>query len=271
MKKASCFLPRIALAILALTGISSAQQIVDFEDVGQSLSADSAYRGEDLAAQFISNGIRFNNSYNAGFDSWSGFAYSNRTSWNSGGLSGFEEFQFGNDTVVTSPANGSGAGFGGSDTWGVAFSFSPNDSIMSTVSGAAIESLHINNTRTTRHVIENGNAGATPFSAADEFRLILNQLDAANNVIASLDVFELAGGGSVVDDWQFVDLRGTSIEGANRIGIELTSTNTNGGGSTTPAYVAFDNIAIAVPEPSGLILGVFLIGGTMLRRRRTSN
>ncbi len=248
--------------LLMSSGISSAQ-LVDFEDVGLNLSSDSSYRGEDFAAEFISNGIRFNNSYNSVFDSWTGFSYSKRTSWNAGGASGYEEFQFGNDTVVTSPSNGSGPGFGGSDTWAVAFSYSPNDAIMATITGKPIESFYINNTRTTRHVIENGN-GATPFSMADQFRLIFNRLDSSNNVLASHEVDPLATNGTVVDDWRFVNLIGTNIEGANRIGVELISTT----GSTTPAYVAFDNIVVGVPEPTGAAVCGLFACVALLRRRQ---
>lgn len=258
-----------------VTAIANAQVTVGFEDVGLELAADSSYRGEDLAGGFTSGPIDFTTNYNPDFNSWNGAAYSNRTSWTLGGASGFEEFQFGNDTVVASQ-NGSGVGAGGSETWGVLFGFAPNEARFTIDPGFRLQSLSINNTRTTAFVLENGNSAARPFGPDDSFEVIFNsiRIDIVDGneevtVLASSDPFSLANGTSILQDWTSIDLSGTPIENATTIGLEFRSTDVGAFGINTPTYLAIDNLTlIAVPEPATASV-VFLIGiGLATQRKR---
>ncbi len=264
-----------AVCAFSVSAGSSAQTtVVDFEDVGASLAGDSAYRGEDLAGGYTSGPIDFTTNYNSMFDSWNGAAYSNRSSWTLGGTSGFEEFQFGNDTVAASPTGGSGSGFNGSDTWGVLFGFTPNEARFEIGAGFRLESLQINNTRTTAHILENGNSQATPFADGDSFEVIFNSIrvDVVNGVeevtvLASSNPFNLANGTSIVRDWTQVDLVGSSVENASMIGLEFRSTDVGMFGINTPTYVAVDNITlVAVPEPNSFF--VLLFGLVTVARKR---
>jgi len=270
-------LSKISLIVLLLTSATSTavaeELFVDFEDVGASLASDSAYVGADLAGGFSSGPVDFINRYNPTFNSWNGAAYSNRTSWTLGGASGFEEFQFGNDTVVASET-GSGVGADGSDTWGVLFGFSPNEARFEIDNGFRLSSLQINNTRTTAEILENGNAFATAFGPNDRFEVILNsiRIDIVDGeeqiiVLGSSEPIPLAIGTSIVRDWTTIDIEGTAIENATTIGLEFRSTDVGGFGINTPTYLAIDNLTlVAVPEPSACLL--VLLGGLGLARRR---
>lgn len=267
----------IAMLLTSFTAASSIGQetIVDFEDVGASLESDSAYRGEDTAGGFRSGPIDFVTRYNPAFDSWNGSAYSNRTSWTLGGTSGFEEFQFGNDTVVADDV-GSGSGADGSDTWGVLFGFTPNEARFEVDPDFRLKSLQINNTRTTAHILENGNSSATAFGPDDRFEVIFNSIrvDIVDDmeevtVLGSTGPFLLADGTSIVRDWIEIDFEGTAIENANMIGVEFRSTDTGMFGINTPTYVAIDNLTLtAIPEPSSIALVMLSGFGFSVSRRR---
>jgi len=266
----------IALIVATCAATVNAQTIVDFEDVGAGLAADSAYRGEDLAGGFTSGPVDFSNNYNPSFDSWNGAAYSNRNSWTLGGASGFEEFQFGNDTVVASQ-NGSGIGADGSETWGVLFGFAPNEARFEIDPAYRLQSLSINNTRTTAHILENGNGAATAFGTGDFFEVVLNsiRIDIVAGVeevtvLASSDPISLADGTSILQDWTSIDIEGTAIENASIIGLEFRSSDVGVFGINTPTYLAIDNLVlVAVPEPATVTF-VFLIGIGMTTMRKRS-
>jgi hypothetical protein len=274
IKKTILNLTAISL-LVAVTTTAEAQTTVDFEGLGEQLGSDSAYRGEDEAGQFSSAPLTFRNNYNPTFDSWNGAAYSNRTSWTLGGASGFEEFQFGNDTVVASPSGGSGTGAGGSATWGVFFGFAPNEARFEIAPGSRLDSFWINNTRTTAHVIENGNSSATAFGSGDFFEVIFNSIEVelvdgmeVVTVLASSEPITLAEDDSVLRDWTLVDLAGSNIADARMIGLEFRSSDVGMFGINTPTYVAIDDITlVAVPEPSAIPLLV-LVGLISARRKR---
>ncbi len=275
MKSTTRILFSVIFAACSSVFANAQTMVVDFEDVGASLASDSAYRGEDLAGGYSSGPVEFVTRYNPSFDSWNGAAYSNRTSWTLGGASGFEEFQFGNDTVVASGAN-SGVGVNGSDSWGVLFGFAPNEARFQIDAGFRLDSLHINNTRTTAHILENGNSAATPFGPGDSFEVVLNSIrvDIVGGieeitVLASSDPISLADGDSILRDWTLIDLRGSGVENASMIGLEFRSTDVGMFGINTPTYVAIDNLSlVAVPEPSGILFLLVGLGVVTGRRKR---
>ena len=278
MNSLLCKISVAALAVALWHGVGVAQSVVDFEDVGSALATDTAFVGADLSGGYTSGGVDFQTNFNTTFGSWNGAAYSNRTSWNVGGASGFEEFQFGNDTTVTSPTGDSGLGFDGSDTWGVLFGFAPNEARFEIGDGRRFEGLYINNTRTTAFTLENGNGPARAFTDGDRFEVIFNSLaievvDGVEQitVLGSSDPIPLAVGTSIVNDWTWVDLRGTAVEDASIVGVEFSSTDVGTFGINTPTYLAIDNLtftAVAVPEPtSWTIVGLIGLAGCLVRKR----
>ena len=266
-------------AVALFHGVSFAQTVIDFEDVGSALAIDSAFVGQDLSGGFVSGGLEFETDFDASFGSWTGAAYSNRSTWVLGGASGFEEFQNGNDTVVISPDGGSGLGVDGSAAWGVLFGFSPNQTRFEVGAGQRLEELFINNTRTTANVLANGNSFSPPFTDGDRFEVVFNSLqieviDGVEQitVLGSSDPVLLADGDSIINDWTLVDFRGTAIEDASVVGVEFISTDSGAFGINTPTYVAIDNLtfaAVAIPEPaSWTILGLIGLSGCLVRKRR---
>ena len=235
---------------LCLPALLPAQIIVDFEDVGATLPADSAFRGEDNAGGFTSAGTVFNNFFGTfdGGDFWLGNAYSNQTSWESGN---FAEFASGNDTVLSQNADGSAnVGIDGSDTWGVVFG---DTAEFSAPAGFGFQSFNFHNTQTTADVIINGNGnGATAFTPASEFGFIINRLEevvqadgsTAVEVVASTERILLTEAGSPKEGWFEYDLAGTEVAGASKISFEFFSTDTNDFGVVTPTYFAVDNIEL---------------------------
>lgn len=277
MRIFSTVTPAIVLAIATLATAASAQTIIDFEDVGATLPNDTAFLGADQSGGFTSGPGNFTTEFDPTFGSWTGTAYSNRTSWTLGGASGFEEFQFGNDTAVAEPGGGSGVGAGGSDTWGVLFGFTPNATRFEIAPGQSLQGLSFNNTRTTANVLENGNSFSPAFGANDRFEVIFNslQVDIVNGVeqvtvLGSSDPIVLADGTSIVNDWTFADFTGTAIENATLIGVEFRSTDSGVFGINTPAFVAIDNLVLAVPEPNVSVLLVLSGLGLLRRRQRTA-
>ena len=253
-----------------LPAFLNAQIIVDFEDVGTDLSADSAFRGEDNAGGFTSGGVAFNNSFGTfpGGDFWSGNAYSNQTSWSSGGLM---EFAAGNDTVLSENADGStDVGVDGSPTWGVVFGGSAR---FSAPDGYGFQSFNFHNTRSTAEIIVNGNLSegfpTEPFGSESRFGFFVNRIrefvqdngDIGFEVLASTDLILLTEAGSPKEGWFEYDLTGTPVAGADMISFEFFSTDTNDFGVVTPAYFAVDNIGLVeVVEP---LLGDVNLDGTV--------
>lgn len=266
-------MPRICLMVLGVLLIQPmgwSTTVVDFETLGAGLSPDSAYVGADAAGGFSENGASFNNNYDPTFQSWNGFAYSNRTSHASGG---FAEFNDDNDTT-SEPR----AGVGGSSTWAVANSFSPNTAVMEAPSGMFFDSLWVTNTATAAFILEFGNGFSDPFGGPtgdepDLFTVRFNDLTPGGggfveHILADYRFADPAND-FIVEDWQQVDL--TSLGEATRIGIEFTSTDVGSFGINTPTYVAIDDIqfeAARVPEPGSLGVLALLGGAVVWYRRR---
>jgi hypothetical protein len=249
---------------------ATATTVVDFEELGTTLAPDSAYVGADGAGGYTSQGATFSNNYDPTFGSWIGNAYSRRTSFTSGG---FAEFNNNNDTVAAPRA-----GVGGSATWGIANSFTPNSAVIEAPNGAFFDSLYVTNTATVEHILSNGNLYADPFggpsgSEPDLFTVRFNDLSPGANgwvefVLADFR-FSDPQQDYIVTDWNRVDL--SPLNRATRIGVEFTSTDMGPFGINTPTYVAIDNIAFAspsaVPEP-GPMATVTVLGCIYAWRRR---
>ena len=263
---------RIVCLTVCLGSSAQGETVVDFETLGGTLAADSAYVGADTAGRFVEHGAVFNNSYNTQFNSWEGNAYSNRKSFFSGG---FAEFSNNNDTAVLPTV-----GVGGSNTWGIANSFAPNTATIEAPQGMFFKSLFATNTKTVNHIIRNGNGFSDPFGGAsgndpDLFTVRFNNLSAGATpgfvelVLADFR-FDNSSQDYVIDEWTSVDL--TPLNEATKIGIEFTSTDVGAFGINTPTYVGLDNIVFekvtAVPEPA--TTGVLFVGavGVFITRRR---
>ncbi|TWU50776.1 PEP-CTERM motif protein [Rubripirellula tenax] len=288
----------VSKLLLALACVSpaaaSAATLVDFESLPIAFDANNVnvgpfvdnvsiqpgiFGGNDISSTFSAGGVAFNNTFNDAFASFQGFALSQRglSQWSSGS---FAEFFNGNDTV-----SANGIGNFASSRWVVAFGdySGPDDplaniaSIMEAPANSVFDSLYVNNTRTTTHVLTTGNSSARAFGSINQDEKFTARFidlspgsNGSNFVEVELASFVNATSTlSIVDDWMRVDLSG--LGGATRIGIDFTSTDEGAFGLNTPAYVAVDNIlVVSVPEPSTwlmLAMGCGMLGWRIKRRQ----
>lgn len=256
----------LALALIA-PAIGRADVVVDFAD--KSLPANSFYNGSDLAGGFTSAGAFFNNSYNTRFGSWSGWSYSTATDTTT--------FNFRNQySAIT------GAGVGGSGTYGVAFDFAPNASFINLPGGMSAASVFVTNTTFAYLAmlgfdqLPGGNNFSRKFTTGDFFTLTIRGFTGLNATGASVGAvdFDLARYATAndrpVDVWTEVNL--SRLAGARSLGFELASSDVGPFGINTPTYFALDNLrltpGVPVPEPSGLALaGLGGLGAWLVRRR----
>jgi hypothetical protein len=75
--KAGHAVMRGLVIVFVFSGVIKAQGIADFEDL--SLTSQSYWNGSDSSGGFSSGGARFSNHYDTAYDSWDGFAYSNKS------------------------------------------------------------------------------------------------------------------------------------------------------------------------------------------------
>lgn len=284
-----------ALSIGAMPG--TADTVVDFESLDLDFGATGAdtgpyanvlgrtpdgFGGEDIESTFSADGASFRNVFNDPGGYWSGFAVSQRglDQWSSGPSGGFLPLEYtdDNDTVSLS-----GDGAFGSQTWAVAFGAGVDDSfssVMEAPDGTFFESLHVNNTRTTDHVIRNGNDFTNAFGSRNQDELFtvrffdLSTGEASGFVEQIMASYDRGTDSlSILDNWTRVDL--TQLDRATRIGIDFTSTDIGTFGINTPAYAAIDSITVtAVPEPSALVFLAASMAGlfiTVRRRRAAAN
>ena len=284
-------LPAVLVLVLGSGRSLTAATVVDFEQGSIPMNADGAnvgsfsdrltsspdgFEGQDISSTFSSGVVTFSNTFNTTWNSWSGFGVSQRNldAWSSG--AGFQEFSNHNDTV-----SASGAGVFGSQTWAVAFGTAFDGTflaVMEADNGYEFESLYVNNTQTTNHLLINGNAFTDGFgsrSQDESFAVRFYDLSPGASgeqyVERSLASYHAASQElQIVDEWTRVDLR--SLGGATRIGVDFVGTDvtTFNGQSflNTPAYVAIDNISLvtAIPEPGGLALVAGIAAVICLRR-----
>jgi len=234
---------------------------VGFEDVGEGLEDESSFSGpveggteqtgpfgdSQIAGEFISGGLTFNNTYSNDFGSWSGFAYSNTTDSTTPG--------FGNQL-----SSASGDGAANSETYGVAFTTGSDPSTIgrtAATNGGIFSSLYVNNTTYAALSMENGDSFAKEFGGetgndADWFLLTIEGFNAEGGSVGTVD-FYLAdyrfvdnSMDYIVTDWTQVDI--SSIGNAAELQFSLSSSDNGDFGMNTPAYVAVDNIEIGTPD-----------------------
>jgi hypothetical protein len=212
--------------------------LVDFENV--SLNSDSIWNGSDLSGKFISGNCTFNNSYNADWASWTGFACSSKTD---GVTPGYEN-QY---SVVA------GSGALNSKKFAIAYD-SASISIPETTDYYSIKSLYITNSTYAYLGISAGNYGVggigKKFAAGDWFKVTITGYK-ANVLTSSVDVYlaDFRNGKSIIlKAWTKVDV--SALGKVDLITFTFDSTDKTGGWLNTPAYACIDNIEFAQTIPT---------------------
>lgn len=222
------------------------------------LNPDPPDYGYQVPTTIRSGNANFVNDGLSKYGSWSGVGFSQKASVTPNG-NPIAYYTDGNDFV---PAFNSqtGAGAGGSATWGVIY----DSGTLAADSGYIFQSLAITNTLWTWDTIRNGdpnNFAGPKFADGDFFTVRFTNTDDTSKVFD----FNLAdfrnGKQDIVSDWTDVNLSGLN---ASHLNVSfLGSRQTYDPYSqeyylATPAYAAIDNVAVssiaAVPEPSSLAL-----------------
>lgn len=253
--------------------------VVDFEDVGAGLSANSYWNGSPNNGPntFTSGGFVFHNNYTAAWDVWDGFAYSNMTDTTTRGF--LNQY-----SAIT------GSGADGSATYGVSYvNLWGTLPKIEVPEGVSLQSMQVTNTTYAYYSMLEGDQFAKKFGGNDGndpdwFKLIIYGKDLAEQVIGTIEFyladFRFADNtlDYILNSWATVDL--TPISSARILEFSLDSSDVGDWGMNTPAYFALDNIVFhtlgggpeVVPEPASFVLlaGGLLAGatGAWLRRRK---
>lgn len=205
----------------------------DFENVD--MGTQGYYRGDDNAGSFLSGNFRFLNEYNASWDSWSGFAASEKTDATTPGIAN----QY---SAVT------GKGVDGSSAYAVGY-----PAKVSTIQfkDTTISGLYVTNSTYAYWSMKNGDAFSKKFggdTGNDEDYLILtiHGFDAANQSTGKVDVYLADFRSSdplqdyILDSWKWVDLK--SLGRISKLEFTLRSTDNGVWGMNTPGYFCIDNL-----------------------------
>ncbi len=259
LRAPGAFLSTLILAAATLGTGSASALVVDFEDLGLAATPPGEVLDPPTSGgSFVSGGVTF---LNDGF--FSGFSASTTSDTTTGDFTN----QYSNIT---------GAGAGGSDTFGIAYAYDPVDLLFA--SPHTVSSAAFTNTTYTALSMLNGDAFAKQFGGVsgddpDWLRLTIQGVDGLGattgpGVELYLADYRFADNGLdyVLDGWASVDL---SVLGqVSGLRFSLDGSDVGDFGLNTPAYFAIDDL-VTIPEPtSALLVGLGLAGLARRRRRR---
>jgi hypothetical protein len=262
-------LSRLGAAFLTAAAASAAQAVtvVDFSDL--SLAPQSFHSGSTETNGFFSAGAFFNNSYDATWGSWGGWAYSNVIDTTTPG--------WGNQFAAIP-----GSGPGTSGIYAVAYvdDFTPTVPTITLPGGTLPVSLKVSNTTYAYYSMLEGDDFSKKFGGedgndADFFLLTITGLDSDGGVTGQVEVF-LAdyrfldnSQNYILNEWTVADLSSLG-SGTTSLRFLLSSSDEGAFGMQTPAYFALGELVL-IPEPATAALALGAAGfGLILLRRRTS-
>ncbi len=249
-------------AVAVLHRAETSRDVVDFEDVGGTLAAQSAFSGpvpngttitgpfgdSVVVGSFGSERLTFNNAHSIDFGSWNQWAYSNAGNTTTAGyLNQFSSY--------------AGGGANGSPTFAIAFPDQNDDYARPTITRDAgdtrrFDSVLVTNTTYAALSMRNGDSFAKKFGGPsgddrDYLRLTVEGKDASQNSIGKVDFyladyrFDDNSLDYIVDEWVKVDL--SSLALASSLEFTLDSSDRVAAGINTPTYVAVDDIVLSTP------------------------
>ena len=207
--------------------------------------ASGYWKGTDFSGAFHNQGVRFQNSYEDTYGSWSGFAYSRVNDTNTPG--------YGNQFAVISGSDVSGDGIyaiGFDSAW-------DEQDIVTLPTPSTAKGLYINNTTYATFDMLLGGLFSKVFGGPtgddpDWFMLTITGKDGDGTSLGSSQVY-LADyrftnnvEDYIVQDWTWVDLSSIG-PGVETLHFTLSSSDNGDYGMNTPAYFALDDLMI---EPS---------------------
>ncbi|MFW5822761.1 MAG: DUF4465 domain-containing protein [Tangfeifania sp.] len=217
-------------------GLSSEDEVLaeaGMEDL--SLQEDSFYNGSDGTGSFTSGGFTFQNSYNAEWGSWTGFAASSKTDSTTAGWSN----QY---SAIT------GGGALETETYAVAYpmGYSEISFNETTVSG-----FYITNSTYAYLSMLKGDDYAKKFGGIDGedpdwFKVTIAGISSSGDTTSTMDYyladfrFDENEKDYIVDDWQWVDL--SSFGKISKLRFSLSSSDMGDWGMNTPGYFCIDQL-----------------------------
>ncbi len=228
MKKNLFFPVVLILSFFLISCEEENLQLITFEEVA--LSADSIWNGSDGSGKFSTAGFNFNNSYNAAWFSWSGFACSAKK-----------------DTKTIGWANQYSviAGVGAAKSAKFALAF--DSASVATNSAIELKSAMLTNSTYTYFEIKDGSKFSKKFVAGDWFKVIITGYN--NKVKTSSVEYYLADFRNsktfLSNAWAKVDL--STLGTVNQITFTFDSSDKGDYGVNTPQYVCIDNIEYVDP------------------------
>ncbi|MFK8044954.1 MAG: DUF4465 domain-containing protein [Crocinitomicaceae bacterium] len=238
----------LTVFIAGLT-FSSFAQLVDFETPLN--FSDTAWFGQDQVidgdTNFVSGALEFETNYNATWQSFSGWGYSNSTDITTPG--------FGNQfSTIT------GGGAQNSDQFGICYTSGNTRAFSKTGVPLIIEGGYFSNTTYAYLSMQDGDMFTKKFgdstnadgvldgtNGEDWFRLTIYGLDIDSNRTGDSVNFYLAdfrfsdnSMDYIIDTWEYVELG--DLGPVMGLDFELTSSDEGMWGMNTPAYFAMDNL-----------------------------
>ena len=226
-----------------IDGKSSASQIISFENA--TLNADGYWNGDEsgtkfdnwgsdaYACSYTEAGVTFPVNYTPAWNSWSGFAISNRTATTYASETMTPD-QYNN---ITGTAK-SGKNFCIVQTYGEKIEFAKP---------VTVNGFWYTNNAWTVDAILNGD-GITPgkFEATDWLKCVLYPTSAEGVGGARYEI-DLAKDGDYVKEWKFCNLSNVdAFKNIKSIGFGFEGSKNNDYGLTTPAYMCIDDIEVVV-------------------------
>jgi len=211
------------------------------------LPPESYWNGSDGAGGFASGIVYFSNNYNAEWEFWDGFSYSNLAGSTTSGTAG----QY---SAIA------GSGQAGSTKYAIAYVGWTEPPVITLDTPAIVRGLYVTNNNTAYFSMLNGDAYAKKFggdngSDPDWFLLTITGKDDNSDVTGTVE-FYLAdfrfndnSADYILKTWQFVDL--TSLGMVKSLAFSLSSSDVGVFGMNTPAYFAMDTIVIGLPFADG--------------------
>ena len=205
----------------------------NFENVN--LGTQGFYNGSDKKGGFTSGSFRFFTDYTAEWDSWSGFAVSNKTDVN---ISGYAN-QY---SAIT------GKGVNGSANYSVAY---PNPVSTITFKDTIVSGLYVTNSTYAYLSMKNGDAYAKKFGGAsgndpDWLLLTIQGFDSAGKSTGEVNVnladFAYSNNANdyILNTWKWVNLQ--NLGRISKLEFSLKSTDNSNWGMNTPGYFCIDNL-----------------------------
>lgn len=223
-----------------------------FENI--TLGTQGYYNGSDGKGEFTSGNFRFFNNYTASWDSWSGFAVSNKTDVTTPGYAN----QY---SAIT------GKGVYGSANYLVAY---PNPVSTIAFKDTVISGLYVTNSTYAYLSMKNGDAFSKKFGGEsgndpDWLLLTIEGFD-SNNQSTGKVYFNLADfaysintNDYILNTWKWVDLK--KLGRISKLEFSLRSTDNGAWGMNTPGYFCIDNLnrqmITSVPDLQQMQASVF--------------